>query len=248
MMGNKESGAVKPIAIFALLATSVSALIAIGLRVGEPDEKRYPVRGVDVSHHQGRIEWDQLRAQGVSFVFIKATEGTDHLDTRFHENWDAAGRIGLVRGPYHFFTFCSPGGAQAEHFLATVPTDSATLPAAVDIEFAGNCKNWPGVEAVRKELQVFLAAVGAAQRAKPILYVTREAYRRIIAGHFLDHRLWVRNTLWRPWLGFGRSWLFWQYSDKGELKGVSGPIDFNVFDGDQHALSRLLPDAPALPE
>lgn len=68
------------------------------LRVGE----RY---GVDVSNHQGVIEWERVSADGISFAYIKATEGGDHVDAQFYANWRAAATAGLDRGAYHFFTF-----------------------------------------------------------------------------------------------------------------------------------------------
>src|SRR5262245_12494312 len=77
-----------------------------------PDLARFPVHGIDVSHHQGAIDWAQVKASGQTFAFIKATEGADFRDKRFSENWRQARAEGLVTGAYHYFTFCSPGVAQ----------------------------------------------------------------------------------------------------------------------------------------
>src|ERR1700759_1840135 len=78
-----------------------------------PSERRYPYQGIDVSHHQGHIAWAKLPRQGVDFAYIKATEGSDHVDRRFKANWHAAHRAGIHRGAYHFFRLGGSGRAQA---------------------------------------------------------------------------------------------------------------------------------------
>lgn len=78
--------------------------------------------GIDVSHHQGQIDWRRVRQDGISFTYVKATEGGDWTDPRFEMNWRGAGEAGLRRGAYHFFTLCRAGEAQAKHFLGLCPT------------------------------------------------------------------------------------------------------------------------------
>ena len=90
--------------------------------------------GVDVSHHQGAIDWDKLAADRVSFAYIKATEGGDWLDTRFAENWRAAKRTSIARGAYHYFSLCTPAETQAEHFIKTLGPLDNDLPPALDVE------------------------------------------------------------------------------------------------------------------
>ena len=108
-----------------------------------PSEHSYPFQGIDVSRHQGTIDWQDLPRQGVDFAYIKASEGGDFRDTRFKTNWRAAGGAGIGRGAYHFFTLCRSGADQAANFLAAVPSDSGALPPAVDLEFGGNCSARP---------------------------------------------------------------------------------------------------------
>lgn len=88
----------------------------------------FEVRGVDVSHHQGDIDWTALAQDDVSFAYIKATEGGDWVDPKFTENWEAAHEAGVIRGAYHFFTFCRSGVDQAANLIATVPKASGMLP------------------------------------------------------------------------------------------------------------------------
>lgn len=214
----------------ASLTAGAVALFQRGmLRFNYPSEARFPIRGVDVSHHQGPVDWEQVRASGIDFAFIKATEGSDHQDSRFHENWANAGRAGLARGAYHFFTFCSPGRGQAENFLASLEGLEPELPPVADVEFAGNCRSWTTIEDIQQELSVFLAEVEASLGRRPTIYLTNTSHRRIIAGRFDDFPLWVRNTFLEPSSRTYPRWAFWQFADNARLAGVRGPIDLNVY-------------------
>ena len=224
-----------------LLAASAGVLIlVVGLIYwNHPGLGRFPVRGIDVSHHQGVIDWSQVAGAGVHFAFIKATEGGDHLDTRFSENWLQAGEAGLIRGAYHFFTFCTRGNVQADHYLAVAPPMLDVLPPAVDVEFAGNCRSWTSIEEIRRELRVFLGRLEAAWGRTPILYITSESEEQIIAGHFDDFPVWIRSVFFRPG-GRNPAWFFWQYTDEGEIPGIETPVDLNVYRGKPDEIAALL--------
>jgi lysozyme len=203
-----------------------------------PSKERYPIRGIDVSHHQGPIDWAQVRSSGQSFAFIKATEGADFRDTRFSENWREARAQGLVTGAYHYFTFCSPGLAQAENFLAIAPLDAGVLPLAVDVEFAGNCVGWESVEEIRRELRAFVERVRAQVGQPPLLYTTEEVRLELIPVELHDHPYWLRSLWGEP--GGAAQLQFWQYSDTGSVPGVTGEVDLNVFIGPTTAWRTLL--------
>jgi len=98
-------------------------------RMNHPSPARYPVWGVDVSHHQGEIDWAAVaKVQQIGFAYVKATEGGDWIDPRFTANWQAARRAGLRVGGYHFFTFCRPALEQARHFLDVLPKEPTRCP------------------------------------------------------------------------------------------------------------------------
>src|SRR5205823_659757 len=65
--------------------------------------------GIDVSEHQGRVDWRAVAADGFEYAYVKATEGADHVDDDFSRNWTGAATAGITRGAYHFFSFCSAG-------------------------------------------------------------------------------------------------------------------------------------------
>ena len=154
-----------------LLVGGAMAVVALAAAAGagwlyylnfSPDRSRFPVRGIDVSHHQGAIDWTEVAEANVAFAVIKASEGGDYVDEEFAGNFAAARAAGLAVGAYHFFTFCRPGAEQATNFLAQVPLTVPQLPPAVDIEFGGNCSRRPTAEELRTELDAFLGPVEAA--------------------------------------------------------------------------------------
>ena len=192
-----------------------------------PSDRNWPSQGIDVSHHQGRIDWSRLPAQGVDFAFIKATEGGDHRDTRFAENWQGARAAGIRRGAYHFFTLCRPGADQAANFIATVPAEPDALPPAVDLEYMGNCDGRLSVDGFHRELAIFLARVEAHYGQRAILYLTEEFDTAFQVSARVDRPLWLRSLLFEPRFG-ARPWRYWQVSNLRRLDGISGPVDWNV--------------------
>jgi lysozyme len=228
----------------ALKAIVVSGAVIVAAVAGawlyfvnySPDRARYPVRGLDVSHHQGDIDWAQVAADDVSFAFIKATEGGDFVDSDFAKNLADARAADVAVGAYHFFTLCRPGVEQAANFLATVPLDLPLLPPAVDLEYEGNCSARPSSDEVRKELDAFLAPVEAAFGKQAIFYVTYQFYNDHIAA-LPERPLWVRWIAWQP---NHDDWLLWQYHDRGRVDGIAGDVDLNVLQGGPETLSSLL--------
>ena len=228
------------VAAAVLGAVAVAGVIASGgVRVREPDPTRYPVRGIDVSHHQGRIDWDEVAAHGVEFAYMKATEGRDWVDTRFLENWQGAAQAGVARGAYHFFTFCTPGLEQARHFLAVLPPVDGVLPPAVDVETAGNCSDPPADEVIREELASFLREVELAWRREAVIYTTYPSYYFLLAGELRRRPIWIRNVYFPPsWFGPKR-WLLWQYTDTARIPGIDHVVDLDVLRGDRELFARL---------
>lgn len=208
-----------------------------------PDEagpNRWEIWGVDVSSYQGEVDWTVLRDQGVDFAFIKATEGSGMVDRCFAENWEKAQDAGVLAGAYHFFSYDSPGEAQADNFIAQVPVTAGALPPAVDIEFYGDkAENPPDLEAVRGILDPLLEKLEAQYGQKPILYVTYRTYQLYIKGEYEDYPLWVTRPLLAP---VDKNWTFWQYSHSARLSGYQGKedrIDLNVFRGSREELEGM---------
>lgn len=223
-----------------------------GIRSGRiianhPSEKRYPVRGVDVSAYQGNIDWEILANQGIHFAFIKATEGSGFVDSCFQKNFENAGKTELRIGAYHFFSYDSSGKTQAENFIKTVPKKEGMLPPVVDIEFYGDkSKNLPDKAKTQQQLTVLFQKLEDYYGMKPILYVTHQSYRLYIADAYEGYPIWIRNVYTAPGLFLDRDWTFWQYSDHMKLEGYSGEeecIDMNVFYGSLEEFYRFPDDS-----
>ena len=213
------------ISIFALVLAIILGPRAAG--AWRPSETTYPTQGIDVSHHQGRIEWPALPSQGVDFAYMKATEGGDHVDSRFAINWREAGAAGLRRGAYHFFTLCRGGRDHAANFIRNVPRDPGALAPAVDLEYLGNCGSRPSPRQVRKELSEFLALIEAHYGKPAILYLTKEFDEAYQNSTSFNRPLWLRSLIVEPRFG-ARPWAIWQASNFRRLKGIDGRVDWNA--------------------
>ncbi len=200
----------------------------------------YDVIGVDVSHHQGAIDWLTLARTDVSFAYIKATEGGDFRDPRFQANWEGAHKAGLLRGAYHFFTHCRSGADQARNFMGEVPRETGALPPVVDLEHMGQCRSRPQLANLVGEVATFLGMLEAHYGRRPILYTDVMFDTAYLRGHFTRETFWTRSIVLPPWFRTDR-WLIWQYHSCGRRAGVNGPVDLNAFRGSRrelHAFAR----------
>lgn len=222
----------------AALITAALIALATPVAVGawNPLAAGY-AQGVDVSAHQGLIDWRALRRSGVRFVYIKASEGADFVDPRFADNWRYAGEAGLYRGAYHYFTLCRTGAQQAANFLRTAPRSPDALPPAVDLEHMGPCRRGPTLTDVDAEVRVYLDQVEAAYGARPILYTSQDFHDAHLAD-FPRERFWIRS-LYAPPVFRRSEWVIWQHHNGARRPGVATPIDLDAFRGDAAALDRF---------
>lgn len=196
----------------------------------------FEVHGIDVSHFQGEIDWALVRDQGVSFAFIKATEGLSHCDTMFYKNWKGIKQANLKRGAYHFFTPEIDGSQQAQNFLMNVNLQNGDLPPVLDMEITDHANP----EVLVQNIQDWIKVVSTAFEAKPIIYTNLKSYFRFIAGRFDEYPVWIaRYNDKVPDLGNNKKWSFWQYNNNGTLKGIGQDVDLNAFYGSYAELDSL---------
>jgi lysozyme len=221
------------------LAAAVGA-IAIALigterawwTIHSPAALRYEVWGVDVSHHQGVVEWKRVAAAPrLRFAYLKATEGGDFTDPRFAANWREARSAGLRVGAYHFFSFCRPATDQARHFLSVVPREADALPPALDVEPGGSCARRRPPDEIAREVATWLSDVEAELGKRPVLYLTWESYDLFVRGRPLSHPLWIRDLLGEPAVDAGHAWSMWQFWPRARVEGIAGPVDLNALRG-----------------
>jgi lysozyme len=202
------------------------------------------IRGVDVSYYQGDIDWQTVRASGVTFAYIKATEGGDYLDSKFSDNWVAAKEAGLQRGAYHFYYLCRPVREQIAWFERHVPRDPDALPPAIDMEWvptSTHCKIKPSRAKIVADLRLFLESLERHYGKRPVIYATGSFHHDILEGSFNDYPFWLRAIDGPPGERYGfRPWHFWQYSARGTLPGVKGHVDKNAFAGTQAEWARFV--------
>jgi len=207
----------------------IAGVAAIGWFVYVPEYRpelqpgeRY---GIDISNHQGKIDWDDVATDNVSSVYMKATEGDDFVDKSFAANWSGAASAGIARGAYHFFTLCSSGAAQAANFLRVVPTDPQALPPAVDLEYSG-CSRRPDNATFQQELRIFIETVESKVGKPVVVYALPSFTKTYPIADTWDRERWVRRLFRRP---TNDGWAVWQVSDRGRVKGIDEPVDIDVW-------------------
>ncbi len=209
------------------IGAALAALIFVILIHWRPGRGSYPVQGIDVSHDNGVISWPMVADDGVSFAYIKATEGADMHDMRFDENWAGAAKAGVRRGAWHFFTLCRLASDQATNFIANVPRDPDALPAAITLQFAGNCAERPAQDVVLKEIASFIK-VAESHTGKPvILHISSDFEEYYHVSEAINRSLWLNARLFPPTYG-ARPWAMWLASGMQRVHGIGGPVNWNV--------------------
>jgi lysozyme len=203
-----------------------------------PDRNMYPVRGIDISHHQSTIDWDSVAHDDVSFAFIKASEADDIQDALFNENITKAKQAGIKVGAYHFYSLGVDGEIQAQNYINAVATNSVQLPPVIDLEYGGNSKLRPTKDEFQKELKIYSGLVSNHFGSKPILYTTNEFYNEYLYPEYKDSNIWIRSVFSKPGKDMS-NWIFWQYNPRGRIKGIKGAVDLNVFKGSKEEFNNF---------
>ncbi len=201
---------------------------------GVRDAKMKTIQGIDVSRWQQEIDWQRVARAGTRFAFIKATEGGDHLDPKFRENWREAKAAGIPRGAYHFVFWCRPARDQIRWFFQNVPREAGALPPVLDVEW-NNHSRCPRTtpERARAKMREMLAAFERHYGKKPIIYTDINFHADVLEGttEFDDYPFWIRSTA-RPEKRYeNRPWEFWQFTTTGRVPGIVGDVDRNAFFG-----------------
>lgn len=195
------------------------------------------VFGIDVSHYQGRIDWDSLQSAEfpLHFVFLRASAGKDGIDSQFNRNWDEAGRHNFMRGAYHYYRPNENSLKQADNFIKNVKLGKGDLPPVLDIETIPSKQS---MDSLKSGLKRWLDKVEGHYGMKPIIYSGESFYTDFLREEFAGYQLWIANYSFfedeiRP------EWLFWQFTDKGTVKGIDGNVDVDIFNGTLPQLNAL---------
>ena len=218
-------------------------------RIKRKQKVQQEVSGIDVSRHQGTIDWAQVRQAGTRFAFAKATEGSSWNDPKFVENRSGAAKNGVAFGAYHFFRPRADVGLQIKNFVSAVGSlRSGELPPVLDVEVPAPWQRYSGKKRVEL-ITTWMNGVESALGVKPILYLSPSFAKDTLgsAAELSAYPLWIAHytsrsqpTVPAPWSGLSPDWTFWQYTERGKVAGVAGYVDRDRFFGDEVALSRLL--------
>ncbi len=191
-----------------------------------PDLAKYEIRGIDVSSHNGEIDFPIVRDDGFEFVLIKATEGATFKDKRFINNFRRAREAGLKVGAYHFFRFDTPGYMQGLNFLNSVKSRQLDLPLVIDVEEWTN----PNSQATALVLDRLGEMIDHLERHgyRVMLYTNKNGFARFIQGRLEGYPLWLCSLAVEP---DQERWSFWQATHNGRVRGIKGPVDINAFRG-----------------
>jgi len=201
--------------------------------------------GLDVSHHNGTIDWAKVKAAGAGFVFIKATEGGTYTDPNFQTYWRAAKAAGIPRGSYHFFRPKGSLQAQIDNFVRAMSTvERGELPPVCDVEVP---EDWTAFTVAQRVDMVmsWLKAVETRLGVRPIIYINNPMTRDILGSPdaFKNYTLWLAHYTSRPapnvpapWT----TWKYWQYTEHGTIDGIVGDVDLNRFNGNAVEFQRHL--------
>ncbi len=202
----------------------------------------YEIHGIDISHHQGKIDWQELKDRGmidkfpVRFVMIKATEGSTRIDPNFEDNFYQAREYGFTRGAYHFYSVHSSAKPQAAFFIRKVKLENGDLPPVLDVEHKP--KNQTDEEFKQSVLQ-WLDIVEKHYGVKPIIYTYYKFKTRYLSDPvFDDYPYWIAHY-YVDSVEYQGKWKFWQHTDVGRLPGIKGNVDFNIYNGSMYDLRKM---------
>lgn len=202
------------------------------------DRYRYPVAGIDVSKHNGDIDFEQVRNDDYQFVFIKASEGKTYKDEAFARNYRAAREAGLKVGAYHFFRKNRTGREQADNLLDAVKGKTLDLPLVIDLEDDwGNGATVSRSTAIERVLEMI--GILKDKGYQVMIYTNKDGYEKYYKELLMDCDLWLCSFT-SPDLLPHLPHCIQQFSHEGEVAGVKGKVDLNVFRGSKGEWSDFL--------
>lgn len=191
-----------------------------------PDRNRYEIVGIDISAHNGDIDFDAVAQDGISFVIIKASEGASFKDRKFIDNIRRAKAAGLKVGAYHFFRFDTSGYMQGLNFLNSIRGRDIDLPLAIDVEEWANPVSQPTPIVLNRLVELIEHIESHGHRV--MLYSNKNGHHRFIRARLEGYPLWICSLADEP---EGIGWTLWQGTHNGRIPGIDHPVDINAFSG-----------------
>ncbi|MFI9012348.1 lysozyme [Actinosynnema sp. NPDC053489] len=201
------------------------------------------VPGMDVSSHQGVVDWSHWWNQGMRFAYVKATEGTGYVNPEHGRQYDGSHQVGMVRGAYHFaLPDRSDGAAQADYFVdhgGGWTADGRTLPGALDVEYNpygdDDCYGLTP-EAMVAWVRQFSETYRARTGRFPMIY-TSTSWWDLCTGRLGDFS--TTNPVWVARYAESVGTLPHRWAAQAIWQHTSTPIDQNLFNGTMDDLVAL---------
>lgn len=185
------------------------------------------LKGIDVSRHNGTPDFATAKANGISFVYVKATEGKTYTDPMFQPNMYNAMKAGLPVGCYHFARPDNGNSPQdeANNFVNAISVFNYDLLPVLDLEVNVSMSN----DALYNWAKTFIDTVKAKTGHNVMLYtglyyLNTHSTLKNLAGYGVP--LWIAAYRSTPPTVDGWNWAIWQYTDNENIPGV-GTCDAN---------------------
>lgn len=220
--------------------------------IHKPEKKKtdiaaaYSIHGIDISHHQGVINWNSvkkatLHGKPILFVFAKCTEGKTRIDKLYERNQKEIRKQGFLFGAYHFFLPHRDAQEQADNFIRHAQLRTGDLPPVLDIEKCGNLTPKQLTEAAL----IWLETVEEHYHCIPIIYAGHSFQQQYLTDKRLEkYPLWKAHYQ-NDGIITGKDWTFCQYTRHGHVAGIgksSVDVDLNVFCGTKEDIQSMLLD------
>ena len=189
--------------------------------------------GIDVSHHQGKIDWAKVKASGVEFAIIRAgyrgqTSGGIYEDAYFKTNMNGAIANGIKVGVYFYSTAINEDEAleEAAWVVKKIAPYSVTYPVVYDFEDFNSkrCINVGGAEAT-KNANAFLNYV-KANGYEPMMYANKSDITKRMSRSSFSCKFWLAH--YTSQTDYTGNVNMWQYTSQGTVPGISGWVDMNI--------------------
>lgn len=195
--------------------------------------------GIDVSQYQGTIDWENLEAIEeqfeIKFVVVRATAGSNKVDSKFKKNWKNLTASMYIQGAYHYYRPDENSTDQANNFIKNVKLRKGHLPPILDIE---KMPKGQSMDKLKEGLQNWLTIVEKQYGVKPIIYTGEKYFEDFLQEDFLNYKFWIAN--YNPWKEkIEADYLMWQFTEKAKLHGVNELVDVNVFNGNVEDLKEV---------
>ncbi len=191
----------------------------------QPLPEGFLSHGIDVSHHQGKINWDAFFSSmdtTISFVYCKVTEGIHFIDPQWKRNHGILSNQEMKHGGYHFFTPNVSAQLQADHFINHYAHTVGELAPVLDAEVEASSD-----QSLIAGMREWLRLVESETGIRPVIYTSYSMYRDKMKGKFPGHKFWIASYNPNEQRVQDPEIIHWQYSDHGKVPGINALVDLN---------------------